>query len=239
MRTAASVSSVSRLDVLGDVQLRSTLLFVRAQGHPVTADEVARAVGVPRTAARWRLEKLAGARLVVTGFERRSGRSGPGAGRPSKTYAAAAETTAIEFPRRRYETLVGLLIATLPRRRRSRELSRIGAAFGAELAAAARMRPAAKLATGLERLCRGLGELGFHASVDSVSQEQAVLVSATCPLRPLVVADPDARAIDEGMWCGLVEATVRVPVRRTACRTHACLDCNTPCRILVTLDAPA
>jgi predicted ArsR family transcriptional regulator len=60
--------------------------------------------------ARWRLEKLVEAGLLVIGLERRSGRSGPGAGRPAKTYAPVAETAAIEFPRRRYEALLGLLL---------------------------------------------------------------------------------------------------------------------------------
>lgn len=232
----ASVKDVNRLDALGDVRLRSTVLFVRAQGVPVTADDVARALGVPRSAARWRLEKLVEAGLVLTAFERRSGRRGPGAGRPAKTYAAAPETTAIEFPARRYEALVGLLMNALPRRRRARELSRIGIAFGRELADAARLRPAADLAKGLERLCRRLGSLGFHASVESVSDGEAVLVSATCPLRPLVVADPGARAIDEGMWRGLVEAATDANV---ACRTHECLEGDAACRIHVTFGGSA
>src|SRR5919201_3320675 len=142
VRTGASVQCVSRLDAVGDHSLRTTALFVRAQARSVTADEVARALALPRPVARWRLEKLAAAGLLDVAFERRSGRSGRGAGRPAKTYAPAAETAAIEFPWRRYETLASLLMAALPARRRSALLSQVGIEYGKELATAARLRRA-------------------------------------------------------------------------------------------------
>src|SRR5438034_6836737 len=105
-----------RLDSIGDRELRETLLFARAQPLPVTADEVAAAHRVHRNVARGRLERLAEAGLLIASFERRTGRTGPGAGRPAKTYRVAPELTAIEFPERRYERLVGLVVDALPKR---------------------------------------------------------------------------------------------------------------------------
>jgi predicted ArsR family transcriptional regulator len=70
-----------RLDAIGDRELRETLLFTRAQALPVTADEVAAAQGIHRNVARGRLERLAEAGLLIASFERRTGRTGPGAGR--------------------------------------------------------------------------------------------------------------------------------------------------------------
>ncbi|MDQ3888998.1 MAG: hypothetical protein M3312_00390 [Actinomycetota bacterium] len=223
-----------KLDALGNPNLRETLLFVRGQPRPVAADEVAEALATRRTVARWRLERLAAAGLLVARFERRSGRSGPGAGRPAKTYAPAPETAPIEFPRRRYELLLSLLVNALPRRARGAQLEAVGAAFGRELARAARIRPASTVRTGLERLCRGLGELGFQAALDSVSSQEAVIVSATCPLRPLVLTVPAARELDVGMWHGLV--AVAIGDRATpglVCETENCLDREEPCRIRV------
>jgi predicted ArsR family transcriptional regulator len=226
---------MERLDALTNEKLRTTLLFVRSRARPVTVDDVAHAIGAPRSAARWRLEKLAAAGLLATGFERRSGRSGPGAGRPAKTYAAAVETKQVEFPPRRYETLVALILADLPRRGRAARLSRIGVSFGEELARAARLRPASTLATAGERLCRGLGGLGFHASLECVADDAAVVVTATCPLRPLVLESAEAQAIDRGMWRALVAA---VAEDRSAagirCRTENCFDRDSPCRIRLT-----
>jgi predicted ArsR family transcriptional regulator len=226
---------VAWLDALGARELRRTFLFIRAQDAPASASDVARALGVPRTAARWRLEKLAAAGLVLPNFEHRSGRRGPGSGRPAKTYAPAAETAQLEFPRRRYEMLLALLIRSLPRRARKAQLTEVGIAFGRELAQAAHVRPARKPRTGFERACRALGELGFHASLETLSRNEAVISSATCPLRPLVVGDAAAQAIDEGMWRGLVEASLDGPrASHVVCRAHDCLEGDGPCRIVVT-----
>jgi predicted ArsR family transcriptional regulator len=225
---------VDRLDALGDPALRSTVLLVRAAPKPLTADEVAEKLDVSRSVARWRLERLVEAGLATVEFERRSGRSGPGSGRPAKTYAAAPETAAVEFPRRHYEGLVGRLVDALPQRGRVKHLDRAGYAFGLELGQAARLRPAATIRASLDRLCRGLGRLGFQAAVESVSDGEAVIVSATCPMRPVVVAETDARALDGGMWRGLLAAAAGPTAAATArCTTHNCLDARAPCRIVV------
>src|SRR6266576_5166375 len=119
-----------RLDLIGDRELRETLLFARAQPLPVTADEVAAAQQVHRNVARGRLERLAGAGFLIASFERRTGRTGPGAGRPAKTYRVAPELTAIEFPERRYEQLIGLIVDALPKRARGKRLDELGATLG-------------------------------------------------------------------------------------------------------------
>jgi predicted ArsR family transcriptional regulator len=225
---------VDRLDALGDPALRSTVLLVRAAAKPVTADDVAEALDIARSVARWRLERLAEAGLVTVEFERRSGRSGPGAGRPAKAYAAAPETSAVEFPRRHYEALVGRLVDALPQRGRAKHLEGVGYSFGLELGRAARLRPAKSIRASLDRLCRGLGRLGFQAAVESLGHHEAVIVSATCPLRPVVVGDVDARALDAGMWRGLLASAAGPTAAASArCSTHNCLDARAPCRIVV------
>jgi predicted ArsR family transcriptional regulator len=227
---------MEQLDALGDPAVRSTLLFVRASRTSVTAAEVASALALPRTVARWRLERLVDKGLLESAFERRSGRSGPGAGRPAKTYAPRPETVAIEFPRRRYEALIEVLVAALPRRRRAATLAEIGREYGTELARAAKMRRATTMPRGLDALCRGLGRIGFQARVESITDEQAVIVSATCPMRPLVVGDPTLRPLDTGMWHGLIAAAAGdAAAREVVCRTHDCLDAGAACRIVVTL----
>src|SRR5919201_5840107 len=122
--------AVEPLDALGDPELRSALLYVRGHARALTADELAAHQDVHRNVARARLERLVAAGLVESAFERRSGRAGPGAGRPAKTYRAAPELHAIEFPARHYETLVGLLADALPAAQRRRKLREVGVAFG-------------------------------------------------------------------------------------------------------------
>ena len=68
------------LEAAGDPELRAALLFARGQERPVTADDLAAAHDVHRNVARSRLERLVEAGLLAPGYERRSGRTGPGAG---------------------------------------------------------------------------------------------------------------------------------------------------------------
>jgi predicted ArsR family transcriptional regulator len=228
------VKPVDGWDVVGDPELRAALGFVRGRDKPPTADELGAGLGLPRSVARWRLERLVEAGLLVPVFVRRSGRSGPGAGRPAKAYAVVPETTALEFPRRRYEELVRLLVEALPSRGRRTRLADVGVAFGGELARAAGLRPAVRPATATARICRALGLLGFQAATDSVSSERAVIVTSTCPLRPLVVKALEARAVDEGMWRGLAaRALKKASAADIRCETHACLAGDSPCRVVI------
>src|SRR5436309_10445083 len=142
---------MDELEAVGDPELRTTLLYARGEARPVTADDVAAAHDVHRNVARARLERLVEAGLLEPGFERRTGRSGPGAGRPAKTYAVPPALQSIEFPARRYETLLGLLVAAVPASERGARLHEVGAEFGRELAAAAGLRPARRLRIGFER----------------------------------------------------------------------------------------
>jgi len=225
-----------RLDAIGDQELRETLLYTRARPLPVTADEVAAAHGVHRNVARGRLERLANAGLLIRSFERRTGRTGPGAGRPAKTYRVAPELSAIEFPERRYEQLIGLVVDALPERGRRDGLREIGVAFGRELAREARLRPAKGFRTALGRVCAGLGSLGYQASVAEVTDERAVITTATCPLRPLVRARPRLAELDRGMWAALLaRAFAGTAVDEIGCDTPNCQRDDADCRVLLTL----
>jgi predicted ArsR family transcriptional regulator len=223
---------MKRWDVLGDQGLREVLALVRRRQEPPTAADVATELALSPSVARWRLERLAEAGLLKPVFLNRSGRRGPGAGRPAKTYELVPETEPLEFPRRRYEQLVGFLIDALPARGRARRLEEVGMAFGRDLARAAGLRPAVRLATALDGICRGLGVLGFQAAVESQTRERAVLVTPTCPLRPLVVGAPAAREMDQGMWRGLLAEGLRHGAG-ARCETHDCLSGDSRCRIVI------
>ncbi len=76
-----------------------------------TRDEAAAALDIPRSVAAFHLDKLAEAGVVEVRFARTSGRSGPGAGRPSKLYRPAGGEVAASVPDRHYD-LAGSLLAT-------------------------------------------------------------------------------------------------------------------------------
>src|ERR671939_804376 len=114
------------LDAVADPDLRAALLFARSQVGPITADDVAIGLRLHRNVARARLDRLTAAGLLEVTRERRTGRTGPGAGRPAKVYRVAPELEAIEFPPRRYEKLVGALLDAVPARERPQALRRAG-----------------------------------------------------------------------------------------------------------------
>ncbi len=224
------------LDAIGDPELREALSFARSQARPVSADELAVAQGVHRNVARSRLERLVGAGLLAASYERRTGRTGPGAGRPAKVYSVQPELEALEFPVRRYESLLGMLVDALPAGRRPERLREVGVAFGEELARAAGLRSTRSVRTGFERMCEAVRGLGYQASVSEVTDDGALIATPTCPLRPLVRARPEAAEIDRGMWQGLAaHALEGVTVDRVQCETRDCLLDHSSCHVLLTL----
>jgi predicted ArsR family transcriptional regulator len=228
---------LDRLAAAGDPQLRRVLLDARSRRDPFTADEVALVLGVHRNVARSRLDRLVEAGFLMVTPQRRGGRRGPGAGRPANVYRVAPELEGVEFPDRRLSELIGLLVGKIPARTREQVLREAGEDFGRSLGAAAGLKQSANARTGLERVCGALGSLGFQASVQSLEGDTAILESATCPLRPLVVKRPDAAGIDRGMWAGLVERGVRgVSADRTQCETPHCLSADAPCLVVLSLE---
>lgn len=224
------------LDAIGESELREALLYVRGSSQPVTADDAADALGVHRSVARSRLERLLRAGLLQMSFARRSGRTGPGAGRPAKLYSPAPEAHALEFPSRRLPELFAHLLDRLPVDGREQALRSAGEDFGRDLARAAALRPSAGVKRGLERVCAAVRSLGFHAALDRVEGDTAVIHTPTCPLRPLVTERPEAALIDQGMWAGLVEKGLKgVRAESVACETHSCLDDGQPCAVIIRL----
>src|ERR687887_1323458 len=229
---------MDRLDGISAPELRAALFYVRGSPGPVTADDAAVALGVHRSVARGRLERLHQTGLLQVEFSRRSGRNGPGAGRPAKLYSAAPEPEALEIPPRRFPALVSRLLDALPSDGREQALRRVGEKFGRDLARAAGLRRRARLEHALERVCAAVRSLGFNAVLDRVEGDTAVITTPTCPLRPLVTERPDVVHIDRGMWAGLVESGVRgVHAETVECENHSCLDGGEPCAVMIRLGA--
>jgi predicted ArsR family transcriptional regulator len=123
------ISSIAALDQ----PLRRSLyrLLSRRDGW-ITRDEAADALDIPRSVAAFHLDKLAEAGVLETTFERTTGRTGPGAGRPAKLYRQGEREVSASVPERRYD-LAGSLLATAVA-----EAERTGTPIGECLTAAAR-----------------------------------------------------------------------------------------------------
>ena len=84
--------------------------YVVGQGVPVDRDEAAVGVGIGRPLAAFHLDRLAEAGLLDVTFRRRSGRSGPGAGRPAKFYLRPpGRDVRVSLPPRQYDLAAELL----------------------------------------------------------------------------------------------------------------------------------
>jgi predicted ArsR family transcriptional regulator len=84
--------------------------FVRTQPEPVSRDEAATTLGLPRHTVKFHLDRMAADGLLEAGYARTSGRTGPGAGRPAKLYRRASREFSISLPERSY-ALAGELMA--------------------------------------------------------------------------------------------------------------------------------
>lgn len=110
-QTAGTVpADVSAVASLNEPTRRRIFDHVRAGVVPVSRDDVADALGVPRRTAAFHLDRLANEGLLVVTFARRSGRSGPGAGRPAKLYERSSREVSVSLPSRHYD-LAGRLLA--------------------------------------------------------------------------------------------------------------------------------
>ena len=91
---------------------RALYEYVVAQPEPVGREQAAQAVGVPGHKAIFHLDRLVEEGLLAVEYRRLGGRTGPGAGRPSKLYRRAEREWSVSLPPRRYD-----LVGPPPRRR--------------------------------------------------------------------------------------------------------------------------
>ncbi|WP_328522060.1 helix-turn-helix transcriptional regulator [Kribbella sp. NBC_00359] len=87
--------------------------YVVGRPEPVSRDDAANALGLPRTTAAFHLDKLTDEGLLATCYERRTGRTGPGAGRPAKLYHRSDREIEISLPERQYAVAGRLLAAAV------------------------------------------------------------------------------------------------------------------------------
>ncbi|EHN11623.1 putativetranscriptional regulator [Patulibacter medicamentivorans] len=104
------LDAIAALGGLADPVRRRLYEAVAGSPTPIGRGEAADAAGITRTLAAYHLDRLAKDGLLVVSYARRSGRSGPGAGRPAKLYARAEAEFAATAPPRDYG-LAALLLA--------------------------------------------------------------------------------------------------------------------------------
>jgi predicted ArsR family transcriptional regulator len=105
---AARAGSVG---ALAEPARRALYRYVAGQSAPVSREQAAAAVDLPLHSVKFHLDQLVEKGLLEVEFRRLSGRTGPGAGRPSKLYQRSAGEVSVSLPERRYD-LAGDVLAT-------------------------------------------------------------------------------------------------------------------------------
>jgi predicted ArsR family transcriptional regulator len=171
-------AQVSAVAALAEPSRRRLYDHVVRQSAPVSRDEAAAAVGLPRATVAFHLDRLVADGLLDVVFERRSGRTGPGAGRPSKLYRRADRAVEVSLPERSYDLAGDLLATALTEAEASGQTPRAAlerSAFerGRELAAAG-------TGGGRDRVLQVLEDNGFEPRT-----EDGGVALANCPFHLL------------------------------------------------------
>jgi predicted ArsR family transcriptional regulator len=208
MRTTDVDQQLSDLTALADPVRRALYRHVVEHGAAVGRDEAAAAVGISRALAAYHLDKLVEDGLLQTRFQRRSGRRGPGAGRPAKLYLQSGRQLELSLPPRDYAALAELLAGAVqadPSGSARAALHSAAHALGAQLGAEASGRlpgrgappaageppapgaPAGRSAPALEAIRRVLTARGYQPYEDP----DGTLRLANCPFDRIAERHPE------------------------------------------------
>ena len=213
-----------RIAALGEPVRRALYRFVAGRSGSVSRDEAAEGVGVPRHVAKFHLDRLEEDGLLEAEFRRPPGRSGPGAGRPSKLYRRAAGELSVSLPDRRYEIAGRLLADAIDAASREHvpvdeALSSSARQFGSMLGddAARSIDPAASAEAELDAVGGVLDSTGYEPRPDNEG-----LVLANCPFHALAREHTELVC---GMNLDIIEAMVdRLPGRTLEARLEPAPD---------------
>ena len=196
---------IAGLAVLAEPVRRSLYLYVAGRREEVSRDEAAEAVGVSHALAGFHLDRLADEGLLETSYRRLSGRTGPGAGRPSKLYRRSSGQLAVSLPQRSYELAARILVAAIEKTgagRHRRALEETARTMGREIGADARARAGAR--PGKQRLIESavaaLASQGYEPA-----QAGGEIRLRNCPFHVLASEHQDTVC---GMNLALVEGLV-------------------------------
>src|SRR5215217_770750 len=109
-------NALDRIAALAEPVRRRLYELVARSAIPVDRETAANALSIGRPLAAFHLDRLVRAGLLAVEYRRRSGRTGPGAGRPAKFYLRpASEEISIDLPPRSYSVAADILAAGVER----------------------------------------------------------------------------------------------------------------------------
>jgi predicted ArsR family transcriptional regulator len=219
MRDSHGADAAAVIAALADPSRRALYGLLEQRGEPLGRDELAELTGLPRATAAFHLERLVEVGALTTVFARRSGRTGPGAGRPAKFYTCAADEVTVSVPPRRYD-LVGEILATA-----AEDSDRTGASVRACALAAAEAR-GHELGDDTVPLTDTLADVGYEPASDGDGGYRLL----NCPFHRLARRHTDlVCTMNVAFVRGLVdESTERRSVRLEPSAGQCCVRIGAP-----------
>ncbi len=207
MDTDDFATRVAGVAALAEPVRRELYLYVAAQPAPVSRDQASEAVGVPRHTAKFHLDRLVEEGLLDIDFKRPSGRSGPGAGRPTKRYRRSTREVTVALPERRYDLAGRLMAQAIDDSARDGtpvldSLHRAAAEQGSVIGEETRQRlgPHPTRERRVAATCDTLADYGYEPR-----RTDRAVVLANCPFHALVEEHTDLVC---GMNLALIDAAV-------------------------------
>ena len=199
------------IGALADPTRRALYEYVVAQPGPVGREQAAAALDIAQHNVNFHLDRLVSEGLLEVEYRRLSGRSGPGAGRPSKLYRRADREFTVSLPPRRYDLVGEILAAAVGRVAEGLPLAdalhKVAREEGNDVGAAASgLDPADPLAA----VARVLASQGYEPKIDG-----DVVVLSNCPFDTLAKKHTDlvcglnrdfVQGVADGLGCSEVEA---------------------------------
>ena len=201
---------------LADPLRRRLYELVRSAGHPVSRDQAAEGTGISRSLAAFHLDKLVDRGLLTFEYARLEGRSGPGAGRPSKMYSPSGMEVEVSIPERQYSVIGKLLVDSILAEPGQSERAGVaanvaaqeGRRIGEEVRKALRMRP-----PGTERALAAAADILRDRGYEPYAGESGSLRLRSCPFHAIARHAPELvcrmnREFIEGIVRGIGNETV-------------------------------
>jgi predicted ArsR family transcriptional regulator len=219
-------SQYAGIGALADDTRRALYDYVVAQSDAVGREQAASALGIAQHNVNFHLDKLVAEGLLEVEYRRLSGKSGPGAGRPSKLYRRAEREFVVSLPPRRYDLVGDILAAAIVR-------SSAGPSLGEALheVALEEGRDVGGAATGVDprhplaAMARVLEGQGYEPQV-----EADVVVLNNCPFDSLAKKHTElvcglnrdfVQGVAEGMGCAQVDACLEPEPGRCCVKARA------------------
>lgn len=212
------------IGALSDDTRRALYEYVAGQRSPVSRDEAASALGIRAHKVNFHLDRLVEEGLLDVEYRRLTGRTGPGAGRPSKLYRRSDREFSVSLPPRRYDLVGDILAASVTR---ASDGEPLGTALhesahehGLE---AGRAAPHGEDAT-IDDLATALEEQGYEPD-----DHDGVLELHNCPFDTLATKhtalvcnlnESYVQGVADGMGCSDLDARLEPGEGRCCVRVH-------------------